>query len=103
MIYGGIGNDFIAGDGGTDDIYGGAGDDTFYIFATSGIDRIKDYSEVDDGFLFFQTGATQWSDLVFTVSGSDVHITHSGSSFTVIVEGATLADLDNSAGNFSFL
>lgn len=93
----------MSGDAGDDEIFGGLGEDTFYVLATSGIDRIKDYSEADDGFLFYQTGATQWSDLAFTLSGNDVHITRAESGFTVIVENATLADLDNSAANFSFL
>lgn len=56
-ISGGGGNDFLAGHMGNDILTGGAGKDAF-VFSTpqEGIDTIKDFKVVDDGFYIDRSG-----------------------------------------------
>lgn len=55
-ISGGGGNDFFVGLMGNDTLTGGAGQDSFAFGTPQGIDTIKDFKVVDDGFYIDRTG-----------------------------------------------
>ncbi len=98
-IFGGAGIDVMFGGRGTDELTGGAGEtDVFGIRNNSQIDIIKDWDEAYDQILFDRMGISNYSQLSFddTTQAGNVLITSTvNSTFTVVVENATLSDLDD--------
>jgi len=107
-LNGGADSDLLFAGAGTDTVTGGgAGQDVFYIEQGNGIDIITDWSEADDSFVFFRTGVTSIDQLQFTDTqagnGGDVQITSTAdTSFTVVVQGVEIADV-NDAGSYLFI
>lgn len=92
LLNGGDGDDILDGGIGVhDELRGGAGEDWFVFTNSSGIYHIMDWSTSDDdGILINEAGITA-SDLTFTQSGADLHITFDDT--TIIVENSVAADL----------
>ena len=87
-LSGGNGDDFLSGDRGADTVFGGSGADIFHAFQDSGIDRVKDFSQVQGDRVLLDASAT------YTVSqaGADTVIDFGGGS-QMILEGVALATL----------
>jgi Ca2+-binding RTX toxin-like protein len=88
VLSGGGGDDFVSGDRGADTITGGSGADTFHSFQDAGLDRVKDFSQVQGDRVLLDPGTT------FSVSqvGADTVIDFGGGN-QMILEGVALATL----------
>ncbi len=99
-LVGGKGNDTLVGGGGNDVMTGGQGQDVFVFGAASGDDVITDFGGGQDTILFeSESGVTDFSQLTFTKSGSNVLITW-GTDDSIVLQGVKLKDI--TATSFQF-
>ena len=95
------GDDVLNGGGGDDELTGGRGNDNFVFGPNSGNDRIVDFQDADEIVFNGVAGVDDFSDLVITRMGRDVHITWGDGTHSIILEGTRFASID--ASDFSFI
>ncbi|MEO6433542.1 MAG: calcium-binding protein [Sphingomicrobium sp.] len=98
-LIGGKGDDCLYGGQGNDVLTGSQGIDTFIMEASSGNDQITDFNHSDTILFDGSSGVTDYSQLVFTMVGSDTLVSW-GTSNSILVDGMKPKQL--SAQDFQF-
>jgi Ca2+-binding RTX toxin-like protein len=80
----------MAGDRGNDTVTGGAGADTFYVFAGSAIDRVTDFSSASGDRVMLDKG--QAYTLSYTSEGAVIDLGNGDQMILVGVTSSTLGD-----------
>ena len=95
ILDGGRGNDVLNGGGGDDELTGAQGDDIFAVGASSGNDIVTDFHNNQDRIRFEGVaGVDDFSDLVVTSVGGDVHITWGDGTNSITLEGTNIRHID---------
>ena len=89
-LKGGRGNDVLRGDKGDDTLDGGGGADRFVFKRGDGSDTINNFNTGQD-HIQIGRGASDFSGLTITQSGSDVEVTFANVSITL--DGLDVADV----------
>lgn len=96
-LYGDAGNDLLVGGLGFDTLMGGAGRDTFAIASSSGDDTITDFRIGED--FIMMTGNLSFEDLTFTQTGGSTVIGSNNEIDIAILRGINFNDLIASASS----
>lgn len=99
-VNGGAGNDTIAGGAGNDTMTGGAGNDVFVFSASSGHDKIIDFTSADLISFDALSGVTSFSQLTITQAGKDTVISWGSKGNDITLAGVKAGTVN--ASEFQF-